>query len=242
MVFSHPDDETTIGPLLVKYARQGHDVRLISITSGQQGIRPHAGIPAGAALGDIRAEELRCSARALGIAEPYLLGYEDQGIAPLGAFWEITERVREIVNRVRPDVMLSWGPDGITGHTDHRVAAEIATVVFQERRLLTCNPRKLYFCALPESVFAANPNPLNRKRPFLLVDDRFITTEIDCTETLEAGLRAIHCHRTQWRPERMEQLKAFYGGLLGGKTYLRLALTTAGWPRERERCLFEGLD
>ncbi len=239
---AHPDDETTLAPLLVKYAREGHDVHLVSITSGQKGVRPHWGLPAGDVLGDVRAEEFRCSAQVLGLREPWLLGFQDQGIAPLEAFWEVKDRVREIVNEVRPDVIVTFGPDGITGHVDHRAAGDVATVVFQQRGLLMSDPKKLYYFGFPESIFGGNANPLARKRDFLLMSDRFITTVVDCSETLDAGLKSLDCHKSQFRPERMEQLKALYRGLLGGRVYLRLALTTLPWPRERESCLLEGLE
>ncbi|HWR51472.1 MAG TPA: PIG-L family deacetylase [Bryobacteraceae bacterium] len=238
---SHPDDETTAAPLLLKYTRAGHAVHIVSITGGQKGVRPHAGVPAGEALAEVRAQEFSCSARTLGAEKPFLLGYEDQGIAPLEVFWDAMHRVRAVVNEVRPDVILTWGPDGITGHVDHRVTSNLATVIFQERRLLTCDPKKLYFFAFPESVVGSNANPLARKHDFLLVNDCFITTVVDCSETLEEGLRSIDCHRSQFRPERMQELKAMYRELLGGKIYLRLALSTAGWPGERERCILDGL-
>jgi LmbE family N-acetylglucosaminyl deacetylase len=241
-VGAHPDDETLLGPLFLKYSRAGHDVHLLSITAGQKGVRPHYGMAAGPGLGGVRAEEFRCSARLLGAREPILLGYEDQGIAALDVFWEIVGRLRDVVNHTRPDVILTWGPDGVTGHIDHRVAAELATTVFQERRLLRCDPKKLYYFGYPESILGANANPLDRKRDFLLLADRFITTVVDCTETAEDGLRALECHRTQWRPERVVQLKALYRDVLRSRAWLRLALTTLPWPRERESCLFEGLD
>lgn len=238
---AHPDDETTVAPLVLKYTRAGHTVHLLSITGGDKGYRPHAGVPSGASLAAVRAGEFACSARTLGAEDPFLLGCEDQGIAPLEPFWAAMERTRQVVNEVRPDVILTWGPDGITGHVDHRVCSEIATVVFQERRLLACDPKKLYYVAFPESALGAGPNPLARKHDFLLVDDRFITTVVDCRETLEEGLRAIDCHASQFRPERMEELKGMYRRLLGGNAYLRLALSTLPWPREREHCIFEGL-
>src|ERR1700682_1394237 len=55
-VFAHPDDETLVGPLLASYARRGGRVRLAIVTDGGQGVRPHAGIPAGPQLATARAE------------------------------------------------------------------------------------------------------------------------------------------------------------------------------------------
>src|SRR5262249_10173999 len=66
-VFSHPDDETIVSPLLAKYAHEDHAVHLLTLTAGEKGIRKHARIPAGQALAAIRAQELACSDAKLGL-------------------------------------------------------------------------------------------------------------------------------------------------------------------------------
>jgi LmbE family N-acetylglucosaminyl deacetylase len=76
-VFAHPDDETLVAPLLAAYARRGVRVRLVVVTDGEKGTQAHAGIPAGPELAKVRAEEARCSCRALGIDPPILLGFKD---------------------------------------------------------------------------------------------------------------------------------------------------------------------
>jgi hypothetical protein len=80
-VFAHPDDERIVGPLLARYAREGHDMYLVIATDGRKGVREHAGIPAGDSLAHVRAGEARCAARELGIHPPTLLGFEDAGLA-----------------------------------------------------------------------------------------------------------------------------------------------------------------
>jgi LmbE family N-acetylglucosaminyl deacetylase len=242
-VFSHPDDETSVGPMLARYAAEGHDVYLACVTSGQRGYRPHFDMPIGDQLGAVREEELRCSARALGIHEPFAMGFQDQGISTHAVAEEVAGRLREIIGRTRPDVLVTWGPEGITGHPDHRMTSNIATVVFQQQSRLAWRPSKLYYLAFPESRFAADPNPLNRKQVFLAVSDDFVTTEIDCRGYLEPGLNAMRCHKTQWRPERMEQVHGFYARVLDGRVFLRLGLSRVPVRRDglREESLFEGL-
>jgi LmbE family N-acetylglucosaminyl deacetylase len=242
-VFAHPDDETSVGPLLARYAAEGHDVYLVSITSGQKGFRPHCNMPVGDELGAVREGELRCAAHALGVHEPYLLGFQDQGISTHAVAEEVAARLREIIDQTKPDVLLTWGPDGITGHPDHRMTSNIATVVFQQQGRLAHKPRKLYCLVFPESRFAADPDPLLRKRLFLTVSDDFVTTEIDCRAHLAPALAAIQCHKTQWRPERMLQVHEMYARVFDGRVFLRLALSRVPAPREaRETSLFEGLD
>jgi LmbE family N-acetylglucosaminyl deacetylase len=200
-VFAHPDDETSVGPMLARYAGQGHPVYLASLTSGQKGVRPDYGLAAGEELGSVREEELRCACRQLGIHEPFLLRFQDQGIASPAVIEQVAARLRELVDQTRAEVIVTWGPDGITGHPDHRAAGDIATLVFQQQGLLRHTPRKLYYVALPESRLAEMPEALGRNRTFYPVSDAFITTQVDCREHIEAGLRAIECHQSQWSPE-----------------------------------------
>ena len=80
-VLAHPDDETLVGPALARYAREGIRVFLVIATDGRRGANAHARIPAGGSLARVRAAEARCSARALGLEPPILLGFPDAGLA-----------------------------------------------------------------------------------------------------------------------------------------------------------------
>jgi len=241
-IFAHPDDEMGVSALLAKYASEGHDVYLACVTSGQKGYRAHFGMPPGDGLGKVREEELRCAARQLGIHEPFLLGYQDQGISSPPVVHEIAGRVRELFEKTRADVVITWGPDGITGHVDHTATGAIVTLAFQQQGLLKHKPSKLYYVALPESQILNVPDTLRRERPLYTVSERFITTEVDCREYFEAGLRAIECHRSQFSPERMQQFKEMNSRVFRDRVSLRLALSTVPAPNGREDSILAGLE
>jgi LmbE family N-acetylglucosaminyl deacetylase len=238
-VFAHPDDEFSIAPLAARCAAEGHRVRLVSITSGQRGARPGVSIPKGDELGAVREEELRCAAAALGVPEPVLLGFEDQGISGLEAATAIAGRLRELIAELRPDVMITFGPDGITGHPDHRAAGNIATEVFQEGRKLAYRPRKLYYVVIPETARAAIPPEIDGR--LRATSDDLVTTVVDCRPWLDRAARAVRCHATQWTPERMEQFDKLNREVFGGRVYLRLALSLVPPPAVREAHIFERL-
>lgn len=239
-VFAHPDDETAVGPALAKYARAGHDVYLVSITSGQKGVTPSTTL-VGEELGRAREEELRCSAKKLGIHPPFLWQFQDQGISVPPVMEQIAARLREIINQSRPDVIITWGPDGVTGHPDHRTAGALATQVFQQRSLLEHKPKKLYYIALPESKFPDERAPSGRP-PFRTVSDLFVTTEIEAAATMDAAAAAIRCHKTQWDAGRMKQMESMFRETLGSRLFLRLALSETPLPLGRhETDLFEGI-
>lgn len=118
-VWSHPDDESFLaGGLLAEVARRGGRVVNVTATSGEGGTDDPVAHPP-AALAERRERELGQALDELG-AEPAIgLGFGD------GSCDLVPERlgaglVGAIVDQVDPDVIVSFGPDGVTGHPDHR--------------------------------------------------------------------------------------------------------------------------
>jgi LmbE family N-acetylglucosaminyl deacetylase len=135
-VFAHPDDETLVAPLLAAYARRGVKVQLVVVTDGEKGTQPHAGIPAGPELAKVRAEEARCSCRALGIEPPTFLGFKDgelgkQSRPPWGPLAEVQGEIAKVLQQLRPDAVVTFGPEGAYGHPDHRLVGTVVTQLVQ---------------------------------------------------------------------------------------------------------------
>jgi LmbE family N-acetylglucosaminyl deacetylase len=239
-VFAHPDDEVWwgAGALLARYAQEGHEVHLVTVTSGQLGVTTHAGIPAGPELGAAREEELRCSARALGIQPPFAFGFHDQGLASTLVMDEVARRLRLVINQVKPEVIITHSPEGISGHIDHRITSVVTTEVFQEQERLQHRPARLYYLAYPESRIPLAAGATDGRRQYRTLTDVFITTAIDGAAGSDAIDRAIDCHKTQMTARDMENLKSFRRNVLGGIVYLRLVMTSSGWPAGLENNLF----
>jgi len=241
-VWSHPDDETVIGPLVARCVREGHDVWQVFLTSGQKGFTPNTAIKDGEELGRMREGEVRCSARALGAHEPILLGYQDQGVSSPKIMAEVVEKLRRLIEEKKPDVILTWGPDGVTGHPDHRTTSNLASEVFQSPALLKHHPRKLYYVAFPDSLREEIRKSFGA--PLRTVADDLITTEVICEEAdLVAAYRSIQCHKTQWSAEVMKSRDVMMRGIFNRRVYLRLTFPAA--PPSgcgRERSVMEGLE
>jgi LmbE family N-acetylglucosaminyl deacetylase len=238
-VFAHPDDETIVSPLLAKYAHAGHSVHLLSLTAGEKGIREHAKIPAGEQLASVRARELSCSAAELGITGYTLLRFPDQGFSAGGGnqIWkDAVSEVRAAIGRLFPDVIVTWGPEGGTGHPDHRAINSIVAQAFQHRSLLSHLPRKLYYAAFAEFVNGQTDDWASETR----VSREFITTDVDCSDYLNAAQRSIECYRSQWTPELMRRVRRICE-LEHGHVLLRLAYSTIAVSLFPERDIFEGL-
>ncbi|MEO0473750.1 MAG: PIG-L family deacetylase, partial [Bacteroidota bacterium] len=124
-IFAHPDDETTVGPILAKYSKTA-DVYLILATDGFLGVTEHAGIPAGDSLVKVREKEAACSCAALGIHPPIFFGLPDAlGLDGSLDFYQhvpvYKEKLMQEIQRLKPDVIITFGPDGDSGHPDHRL-------------------------------------------------------------------------------------------------------------------------
>src|SRR5687768_12070390 len=102
-VWAHADDEGPVAPILARYAREGVQVHMIIVTDGAQGAA-NTSVPRGPEIAKLRVEEARCSAEALGLQPPILLGVPD---GELGTYlrdpamlFRLTQRLHEELQRL----------------------------------------------------------------------------------------------------------------------------------------------
>src|SRR3954462_1292944 len=118
-VWAHPDDETYLGGGLMSEAvRRGNRVVCVTATRGELGSPDEERWPSGAPLAEVRTKELMEALAELGVAEHIWLDYPAGGCIDVDAA-EAVDRLRTIIADVGPDTVLTFGPDGITGHDDH---------------------------------------------------------------------------------------------------------------------------
>lgn len=139
-VVAHPDDETTIAPVLNLLAEKD-SVYLIIATDGRFGVTAHANIPAGDSLVKVREKEALCSCHSIGIHAPIHLKLQDGlGLNGHGNFYEQVEllksRLLQKLKLLKPDVIITFGPDGDTGHPDHRMVGIITTELLLRENLI----------------------------------------------------------------------------------------------------------
>lgn len=127
-ILAHPDDESlALGGTLVTYAAQGIETSIVMATKGERGWFGYPEIyPGPAKLGEIRERELRKAARYLGTTDLTFLNYLD-GELPNADTDEATAKIVAEIRRVRPDVVVTFGPDGLYGHPDHIAISQLAT-------------------------------------------------------------------------------------------------------------------
>ena len=221
-IFAHPDDEQVVSPLLARYAREGVDVHLVIATDGQKGVRDHAGIPAGEALATARAAEARCACEKLGIHPPILLGLVDGDLYTTQSKTTLLREVARLFTELKPDVVVTWGPDGITGHTDHRMVSNVVTQVVQ--RGATDAPRQLFYSGLSAERLAVIAASAGRGVPpgMATVQDRFLPVRIayEDQDAAAAGT-SLACHESQYTPEEMARMSGMARGAEDGTVRLR---------------------
>ena len=131
-VFAHPDDETYLcGGLMARAVRAGDRVVCVTATRGELGSPDEERWPSGPELARVRTQEMESALAVLGVAEHHWLDYPDGGCADVDQD-EAVRRVTELMKDVRPDTVLTFGPDGMTGHDDHKAACRWATAAFDE--------------------------------------------------------------------------------------------------------------
>lgn len=127
-IFAHPDDESLgTGGTLAKYAAEGIETYLVTATRGEHGWwGGEADYPGPEALGRTREAELRAAAQVLGLREVVFLDYMDGELDKAPA-QEVIAQLTAHIRRIRPDVVVTFDPDGVYGHPDHIAISQLAT-------------------------------------------------------------------------------------------------------------------
>lgn len=140
-VFAHPDDETYLaGGTLARYAASGSEVFVLCATHGEAGRRGEYSRLSRRQFAAVRRRELKAACVALGVRPPFFLGCADKELAR-DCWQTATEEVAATIRRLRPDVVLTFGPDGVSGHADHVTLSQIVTAAFWGAGLATRSPR-----------------------------------------------------------------------------------------------------
>ena len=173
----------------MKYARMGHKVVVMIATDGRDGTRVTS-IPAGDSLAAIRRQESICAAEKMGIEPPLFLSVErlDTKIGT-GKYFKAHKQLRdaliEKIPSVNPDIIITFGPDGDTHHSEHIVIGGAVTEVLLQKGWVEKYP--LYYIA-----YASGVKSIDGDLGF--IDNRYINLEVQYSAEDEIrGLEAMKC-------------------------------------------------
>ena len=272
LVHAHPDDESLwTGGTIARYAAAGAHVTVVTCTLGEEGeIIPAflrlLAVDEADQLGGYRIGELRAACAALGVSDHRYLGgagrWRDSGMVGTAANehpralvrgdrTEQIDALAAILAEVRPQVVVTYGPDGGYGHPDHVAAHQIAT----EACSLASDVDRLFHvvtskratedgvAALSQMDGLAYRLPLPGELP--VTDDADITTVVSITEALPAKLAALRAHATQisvWQGADGERCYALSNGIAQPIVPAEYYILAQGDKAGIESDLFGGLD
>jgi N-acetyl-1-D-myo-inositol-2-amino-2-deoxy-alpha-D-glucopyranoside deacetylase len=227
LVHAHPDDETiNNGATMAMYAALGADVTLVTCTRGEEGevlIEEHSHKAAthDDLLGDHREIELADAMKALGIKDFRFLGaphrkYRDSGMMETEPnkrednFWnapfdEATSYLIEIIEEVKPHILITYDEFGGYGHPDHIQAHRVAMAAAEKSNW---DIKKIYWNVTPRSVIQEGIDKMKElgsdfmgaenaeDLPFCK-DDSFVTAHIDGNQYVNQKMDAMRAHATQ---------------------------------------------
>lgn len=204
-IWAHPDDETwCAGGLLALAALNGQHVVGITATKGDAGKTADKDKWPQKHLGTIRQSELIQALEVLGVHEWYMLDYVDGTLADCDATTAITELATHI-GHIQPNTIITFGHDGITGHTDHQTISD-----WVKKAHAKANSTATVYAATETTEQHDNPCTAQCDKKFGLYFKNHTPrnvkfTDCDLAVTLPAGIQTIkrealrshHCQTEQ---------------------------------------------
>jgi LmbE family N-acetylglucosaminyl deacetylase len=225
---------------------------LVTATRGERGrFGDSAERPSPDIVGRVREAELRAAAIELGVREVSVLGYPDGSLDAVDTHAAVG-RIAEHIRRIRPQVVITFGPDGAYGHPDHIAISQLTTAAIVSAADSDAPHRvsKLYYIAWSASRWSAYQAALRKltctvdgvERQAVPWPDWAITTAIDTRRVWQSVWRAVSCHTTQMSIyHTLAALSDEHQQALWGTQEFYRAFSTVNSSRARESDVFEGL-
>jgi LmbE family N-acetylglucosaminyl deacetylase len=190
-VFPHPDDESfAVGGTIAKVHHLGHEVSLLCATSGCKGKLGGFQFTSPEQLAMHREEELRKACSILGVTDLILYRYADGTLIEQDMDL-LVDRIKTTILELEPTVIVTFPPDGVTGHADH-ITISLATekaVILAEDQYPSSKPPRFFYTSIPHYYdHCQDLGPQNRC---------FITSKVDISDYRIHKGQALQAHKSQ---------------------------------------------
>lgn len=187
-VFAHPDDEA-FGPSgTIHKLTKDYDVYILCATKGQAGQDSRS--VKSESLSQKRAKELLESSKVLGTKKVYFLGFRD-GTLCNNLYHKLADKIQKHIKKIKPDIIITFEPQGISGHIDHITVSMATTFVWNKLPFIN---ELWYVCTLRERA-------LIRKDYFIYFPPGYLRSEIDkvidVSDVWETKVKAMLKHESQ---------------------------------------------
>lgn len=259
-ILAHPDDESLgTGGILARYAAEGVETHLVTATRGERGwFGDEQDYPGPGILGRIREAELYAAAKVLGLQGVTFLDYQD-GKLDQADPTEVIAKIVTHLRRVRPQVVVTFDPNGVYGHPDHIAISQFTTaavVAAADPDYLGAQDgpphrvAKLYYKVATREFLTAYQAALGElvmrvdghERRAIGWEPWAITTWIDTAAHWQRVWQAVACHKSQLPGYQalLDLPDEHHQNLWGTQPYYRvLSLVNGGSKVEND--MFEGL-
>ena len=262
LAHAHPDDEAiSTGGVMMKAKAHGHRVVLVTATRGEVGeihnMDESASRPR---LGEIRTDELKAAGEILGVDRIEILGYRDSGMVDTAdnkdprsfhqaRIDETAGKLAAVIRDERPDVVVTYGEDGVYGHPDHIKAHHVTNAAFDMLDREGWAPKKLYYAAIPRSMMEAFMKQMpeearqaqNTNMRIAGTPDELVTTRVDVHDYVDQKRKAFAAHVSQNDPSSwFATMASQIYELAFGTEYYQLARGKPG-SELPEKDLFDGI-
>jgi N-acetylglucosamine malate deacetylase 2 len=208
-VFAHPDDETFYSGTLALMARKGAEIHTLYLSSGEKGKDASGRQLVAESLAAEREDEVRTALQTLAIEEnpvfarlpdsPQFPDVETESAAAKLYFDVISERLKQI----EPVIVITFGPDGETGHFQHRMVGMATTLAFDTTGI---GDVLLYgVSSKPRRAPITKVMPTYGHGPYSVAPRR-ISLTVDIRDALDLKMRSMADHKTQFDPWSLRTL------------------------------------
>jgi LmbE family N-acetylglucosaminyl deacetylase len=266
--FAHPDDEIGIVALANRYMLEENAyTTLICTTNGDVGTVDPEHMKGHASISELRLAEFNCATTTAGFSEVVTFGYRDSGM--MGdpdnqhpdSSWQvplevITDRVVEVMRRVRPQIVVTFNTFGAYGHPDHIKINQATEAAFARLQSEAEHPQKLYYSTGPGGLFrlgvrvmrllGRDPRKAGRNKDVDLVAaveaTTPTTTRIRARKYLDRTWKALDCYPSQIHlPPLARRFRQLLGGVLQGTASLSRVSPPWHTGEKIEHDCFEGI-
>lgn len=198
-IWAHPDDETySMAGVFLLAKQAGQKTICVTATRGEQGTQNETKWPK-SKLADIRSREMEDAMKLLGVDHHYWLDYNDGGCEEVDRE-EAVSRIAEIIKEHQPDTIFTFGPDGMTGHNDHKTVSAWTSVAARK-----ANSRaKIYHAITTRDSYKAFKQADKEMNMFFGLDKPCMCNREECDllfelspKTLDKKMQALRCMPSQ---------------------------------------------
>ena len=250
-IYCHPDDETLMSGTIARSCRNKVKVSLVCVTDGTGAIPE--GMPP-----DVRIKEMQETAKVLGVSDLRMPGWMKDASFEGYDHFRLIENITALIREIRPDVIITFPPDGITQHPNHIALHHAVESAFKlssiadkftdqlNKGLRAFSPGKLYYmCVVNKPLLRL----LKTEVPVIKMKKRMDWKTKKCSPTLKLDvsafadirIKAMNCHRTQKLDKIIGTLTKEDRDKFLNYEYFHLAVSNIPNLPSQETDIFDGL-